>query len=327
MKIFSKELLLSKKEQVYEAYTVDWSGLSLIKYLGDTTDITKTFSPEYLYSNVYVYNGDMYIATNKITNSGKVTAATGRTGIAIFYIEDGKLYHYNFSAQTATQIGTDTTWYAVCGYTSGNYKGFAANSDGLYYLNTDSVVKVSDITNWNAIVGSGNIRATGRFGYGISEGKLYRLTAYSNGAVQIGSSTDWELVSGGRYGSNSYSFGTNLGNLYSLTTGATQISSDNTWTSISGYALGAYRGLGIDGGKLYLLDGTNATQVGSDTNWVSCSGYATTTEYAIAYTDDAIYGVLSDGSTRKLLDGEFVYCGGMFSSSATSSYGIAIKKK
>jgi len=326
MKVFSKELLMGGKDK-YEAYTLDWSGSNIVKLIGDVTDLSKTFSPEYLYSNVYVYNGDMYIATNKITNSGKVTAVTGRTGLAIFYVEDGKLYYYNFSTQTATQIGTDTTWYAVCGYTSGNYKGFGANSSGLYYLNTNSVVKVSDITNWDMIVGTGVTTTTGRYGYGITEGKLYRLTAYENGAVQIGSSTDWSSVTGGRYGSNGMSYGINLGRLYQLATGATQIGSDNTWTAVSGYSLSNYMAVGVDGGKLYILGSSTQTQVGSATNWISCSGYATTTEYALAYTDDALYGVLSDGSTRKLLDGEFVYCGGMFSSSITSSYGIAIKKK
>ena len=327
MNIFSKKLLLSAKTDKYEAYTINWSSGDMFELLGDVTDLSKTFSPEYSYSNLYVYNGDMYIATNKITNSGKVTAVTGRSGLVIFYVEDGKLYNYNFSTQTATQIGNDTTWYAVCGYTSGNYKGFAANSDGLYYLNTNSVVKVSDVTNWDLIVGTGMTTTTGRYGYGISEGKLYRLTAYEDGAIQIGSSTDWSNVCGGRYGSNGYSFGINLGRLYSLATGATQIGSDNTWTDISGYALSNYRGLGVSDGKLYILGSSTATQVGSATNWIGCSGYATGTEYGLAYTTDALYGILSDGTTIKIMDGEFVYVGGMISSSISSSYGVVIKKK
>lgn len=327
MKIFSKELLLSKKEQVYEVYTVDWSGSNIMKYIGDTTDLTKTFSPEYSYSNVYVFEGNMYLATDKVTNSGKVTSATGRGGTAIFYVEDGKLYHFNYSTNVSTQIGTDTTWSQVCGYTSGNYKGFGVNSSGLYYLNTDSAIQVSNISNWDMIVGTGNTTSTGRFGYGITEGKLYRLVAYTSGPIQIGSSTDWTNVCGGRNTGSTISYGINNGCLYTLGTGATQVGSDNTWTGISGYDYNDYHGMGVNGGKLYVLNSTTITQVGSATNWLSCSGYATTTEYAIAYTDNALYGVLSDGSTRKLMDGEFVYCGGMFSSSITSSYGIAIKKK
>ena len=332
MNIFSLQFLYqpsSPTSYTYEAYYIN---NGIMTSLGIVTDLEKTFAcqDEFIGSNLFVFNGDLYEAGTKVRTSGDITSLTGRTTSSSYYgyfVEDGKLYRFN-SSMTVSQVGSDTNWVRVCGYsgTSNNYRAFAEKSDGLYYISSTTPTQISTLTGWTKIVGYGSTSSSAYRGYGINNGKLYFLYANSSGASQVGTDTTWTDITGSREGSNAYGYGINGGKLYNLSgSSPSQIGTGTTWTKVSGTASSNAYALGLNNGGLYLINGTTATQVGNSTDWENCSGFAyTNDEIALAYDSTALYGVAYDGTITKLMDGDWVYCGENYSSS--NAYGLAIRR-
>ena len=335
MNVLSKELLYKTKTSqsyTYEAYYVLNGTLTS---LGDITDLSKTFSPEdeFIYSNVFVCEGNLYNNGSLVRSGGGITSLTGRTTSSSylgFFVEEGKLYYYN-SSMNITQIGSAVDWIKVCGYasssSSGAYRAFGEASDGLWAIKT-TPSRISTLTNWSKITGYGNTLSANYYGYGINDGKLYYLYANGNGAVQQGNDTTWTDITGSYENGSWYGYGINAGKLYALSGAPTQIGSDANWTKVTGIASGgssAYS-LGINGGKLYRISGTTAVQIGNSADWKNCSGFCRSsgTVHALAYDSSALYGVYGDGTITKLSDGVFVYCGQNY---ADDAYGIVIRRK
>ena len=321
----------------YEAYYINNGTATL---LGTVTDLSKTFAcqDEYAFSNMFVYEGDLYERGTKVRTSGNITALSGRTGSSSYYgffIEDSKLYRFN-SSLSISLINTEKTWLKVCGRastSSGPYRAFAETTDGLYHLKYTSSggpVKISDLTGWTKITGVGHYSSNSDYGYGIHNGNLYYLNSNYDTVYKQGTDDTWTDITGG-YEDNGdwHGYGINAGKLYKLAGTPTQIGSDTTWTKIGGDSSNntypAYA-IGINGGKLYRINGATATQVGSSADWKGCSGFHLqgSNTLSLAYDSTALYGIGSNGATTKIMDGEFVYCGENYSSS--DGYAVAIRK-
>ena len=331
MNILSKQLLYKPQStppcNTYEAYYINNGTMTS---LGTVTDLSKTFaSDEFIYSNVFVCEGNLYNNGSVVRSNGTITSVTGRSTSSSYYgyfVESGKLFRYN-SSMSINQIGSATDWIKVCGYAnSSSYRAFAEASDGLYMLwGTDSRSRISTLTGWTKITGYGASGNANYYSYGIKDGKLYYLYANGNGAVQQGTDTTWTDITGSYENGSWYGYGINDGKLYALSGTPTQIGSDTTWTKVSGTSSssGTARALGLNNGKLYTIYGTTVTQVGSSADWQNCSGYCGSTARAIACDSSALYSIQTDGTTTKLLDGDFIYCGQNYD---TSGYAVVIRR-
>jgi len=309
----------------YEAYYIHSGTMTS---LGETTDLSKTFASqdEFAYSNMFVFNGDLYKDGSKVRTSGNITSLTGRSESGSgwgFFVEDGRCYNFG-QGMGIDPVGSATDWIKVCGESDGStYRGFGEASDGLWAIRS-SASNVSTLTGWTKITGYSRTSGTSYYGYGIHNGALYYLYANGNGAVQQGSDTTWTDITGSYENGSWYGYGINAGKLYRLAGTPTQVGTDTTWTKISGTASSSSYVLGINGGKLYRISGTTAVQVGNSTDWKNCSGRGySTTSYGLAYDSSALYGISAESST-KLMDGNWVYCGGNYSSNA---YAVAIRRK
>ena len=320
--------------EVYEAYYINNGTITL---LGDVTDLSKTFAPqdEFIYSNLFVYEGDIYYNAIKSSNSltWDIKCLSGRTTSTSYYVfgihefpygDELMIYQPDSNGDLYLDTSKSGPWYKVCGYASGRTVGFAEKGDGLYYVRT-SVSRISTLTNWTKITGYGNTSNANYYGYGINNGALYYLYANGNGVVQQGTDTTWTYITGSYENGSWHGYGINAGKLYALSGTPTQIGSATNWTKVSGtaYTSGTARSLGINDGKLYTIYGTTATQVGSSTDWKDCSGYCGSTAKGLAYNSTALYGISRDGTTTKLMDGDFVYCGENYDSDA---YAVAIRR-
>lgn len=301
--------------------------------LGTITDLSKTFAcrDEFIYSNLYVFEGDLYADTTKITTSGKVTWVTGRTTSSSYYsyyIEDGKLMRLTSSLVTS-QVGTDTTWTKCCGYTStsstGKERAFVLNSTGLYFIDrNNNLTLASDITDWDMIYGYGETGTANYFGYGISQGKLYYLYANGSGAVQQGTDTTWSKVGASYENGSWYGLGINGGKLYRLKTTQEQIGSDTTWTDIGcGGVSSSFKPPAINNGALYNISSSDTNLVDNTQTWLKCSGFSTTALHSLAYSTSGLYGITSNQNMTLLDSGNYVYCGENYDSTAIA---IAIKR-
>lgn len=338
MNILSKQLLYVPSSTptippsyTYEAYYV-FNGTATL--LGNVSDLSKTFAAqdEFIYSNVFVFDGDLYNNGTKVTTGRNITSLTGRSTSSSYYgffVDDGKLFRYNSSMNIA-QIGSATDWIKVCGYTStsssGVYRSFGEASDGLWIINQSSASRISTLTGWTKITGYGSTSSANYYGYGINDGKLYYLYANGNGVVQQGTDTTWTDITGSYENGSWYGYGINNGKLYRLSGTPTQVGSATNWTDISGTSStssSAYC-LGINGGKLYKINGTTASQIGSATDWESCSGFCRSGIYGLATASDGLYDVTSnDGRTRLSASTDWVYVGENYS---TSAYAVAIRR-
>lgn len=333
MNILSKQLLYKPQTpsvETYEAYYINNGTMTL---LGDITDLSKTFAPQddFIYSNLFVYEGNLYENGVAVTTGRNITYLTGRTTSSSYYgyfIDDGKLYRFN-SSMSISQVGTNSNWLKVCGYTStsGNYRSFAEASDGLYVINSDSTTtKISTLTGWTKITGYGSTSSSSYYGYGIHNGALYYLYANGNGAVQKGESTAWLDITGSREGTSWYGYGIDGGKLYKLSGTPSQTGTGIYFTKVSGTASSSAYAMSIIMGALRLLRNTTTTKIASSTDWQNFSGFCLSSgTYALAYDSTALYGILGDATTTKLMDGNWVYCGGNYSSG--DAYGIAIRRK
>ena len=340
MNILSLQLLYkeSTPQQVYEAF---WVNNGVATKLGDITDLSKTFASAYS-SACYVFDGDLYYNIERITTGRNISCFTGlltAASVYSYFIEEGKLYWVNRAngQSTITQIGSDSDWLKLTGYSSGANCVIAEKSDGLYSISNMTVAQISTLTGWSKIVGSANTGSANYYGYGIKDGKLYYIYANGDGVVQKGSDTTWSDISG--YG-NIFSaiycgYGINNGKLYALGTTIAQVGSDTNWSKISGVSYSpsnvSNRGCGFGikaDGKLYTLFETTATQVGSSADWQNCSGKASSSNKGLIYDSTSLYSIMFDRTTTKLLDGDFVYCDGDFgTNSTTGAYAIAIRRK
>lgn len=336
MNILSKQLLYTQntpQQYSYKAYYINNGTATL---LGDVTDLAKTFAceDEQIWSNVFVYEGNLYNNGSVVYSGGDITSMSGRTSSSSYYgffIASNKLYRFN-SSMSITQVNTAKTWLKVTGQssTSGSgYRAFAETTDGLYHVkySTDGgPLKISDLTGWTKISGWGDATTDNYYGYGIHNGNLYYLNSNYDTVYKQGSDDTWTDITGAYEDSGSwYGYGINNGKLYKLAGTPTQVGTDTTWTMIRGDATNSSaHAIGINNGKLYIIQNTTATQVGSSADWKGCSGFSLNSgTYSLAYDSSALYGILGTGSVTKIMDGEFVYCGENYSGSA---YGIAIRK-
>ena len=354
MNFFSKQLLYAPAStpteppttppaQEYEAYriTIDPSSdgttySAVVDNLGTITDLSKTFSSadESTPTPAYVFEGDLYLGDTKITTSGKVTAYSGcfNSSYYGFYIEDGKLMRLKFDTKETLQMGEDTTWSKVSGYTSTStlsfgtrYRAFGVNSSGLYSIEPTTTTQVSTITSWDKIVGYG-ATSSSYYGYGISNGTLYSLYASGSGATQVGSDTDWVDI----VGSSSTGYGLRSNKK------AYVISSMNAEHSTVAKISGQWGNVGT-GASLTLYTNNNlylAGSMGTAFNVVDCCGMCTTNYNNATVADKQGAVIKADGlrifpanwgSSTPLISGEFVYVGG--TATKTGCYIIAIKKK
>lgn len=334
MNILSSQLLYEPQSgpttppsYAYEAYYINNGTMTS---LGTVADLSKTFAPqdEFIITNLFVYEGDLYKNGSKSRSNGNMTYLTGRTtssGYYGYFIEDGKLYRFT-SSLGISQVGSDSDWIKVCGYSGamfGTDRAFAEKSDGLYYISNTTPALVSNLTGWTKITGYGNTGSANYYGYGIHNGALYYLYANGNGAVQKGSDTTWSDITGSCENGSWYGYGINAGKLYALNGTPSQIGVDTNWTKVSGTSSTSAYSLGLNGGKLYRIANSSATQIGNSADWKNCSGFNHSSCYSLAYDSTALYGILGDGTTTKLMDGEFIYCGGNYSSDA---YGVVIRR-
>ena len=333
MNILSKQLLYKPQTPTVETYEAYYINNGTMTLLGDVTDLSKTFAPpdEFIYSNVFVFDGDLYTNGSRTTTGRNITSVTGRTTDSNYYgyfIENGALYKLD---TPSFPISSNTNFIKVCGYGSvaalwsRTYSGFIDASDGLYQVYATSYSQISTLTGWTKITGYGHNNNTSYYGYGIHNGALYYLYANGNGVVQQGTDTTWTDITGSYENGSWYGYGINDGKLYALSGTPTQIGSDTNWTKVSGTASSSAYALGINGGKLYRISGTTATQLGSATDWLDCSGFATSGYYGLAIASDGLYTVSNSGGRTRISSlTDWVYVGGTTGSNA---YAVAIRRK
>jgi len=352
MRIFSNQLIYTPQStpteppipSEYEVYRINTDSTN---YLGTITDLSKTFScgdncNESV--NTYVYDGTWYYlndSSQPVTrdNGTNIISATGGSKGSNSYsgavVNSSNEVYATSGDSITTRVSTMGVMVSGSASSSSQFYTLLTNGKIWGYDGSGSFSVVTNITGWSKITGSksGTTSSPSRFGYGLNEGKLYYLTPYSEGTIQIGTDTTWTDITGGYEGSNTYGYGINNGKLYALNSNpVTQVGSDTTWTKISGYskvgsgmfAQPAYA-LGISAGKLYSLNGTTATQIGTSSDWKGCGGFYTNSARALAYDSTALYYITSSGAT-KLLDGRFVYCGGNYQTTGNTC-AIAIKVK
>lgn len=142
-------------------------------------------------------------------------------------IAGGKLYYiYTTANGGITQQGSDETWTDVSGgYISSTQYGFGINAGKLYALSTTQT-QVGTDTTWTKISGyskkgSGFLNQPA-YALGINNGALYGINATT--ATQIGSSTDWKGCSGCYSSTTQRALAYDSSALYYITTsGATKI--------------------------------------------------------------------------------------------------------
>ena len=135
----------------------------------------------------------------------------------------------------------------------------------------------------------------------ILNGKLYKVS--NNTLVTVGENDNWSFIVGWRAYAESYDYGINNGQLYSIKgNGGSPVllNSDTTWQTISGdYVTTGYLSYGINGGKLYRIYQTILSQIGSDTTWSALSGvYWSDSCYVYGINDGKLYSIQGTTATQ-----------------------------
>lgn len=175
----------------------DWSFLGAISYTssinGSITAIRNgmLFEAQYLQGETGLFQ---YYGTD--TDWQTVIREPG-VG-ASFGIKNGALYYLNTSSYG--QVGTNTGWTAISGH-MGTFYGYYAvgiNNGKLYkigdYINNVTATQLGTDSGWTAI--SGTHYNTEYPGYGIMNGKLYRINVQTGVLSRVGTSSDWLDVFG-----------------------------------------------------------------------------------------------------------------------------------
>lgn len=228
------------------------------------------------------------------------------SGLAIS--DAGQLYMKDPSTGSWAQIDPDTTWTAVAGFACSSVwylqtYAYAIKDGGLYSVKYDRqaseifVARIGTDSDWTAISGyssqvlGGTNNQWFAHGFGIRDGKLYKLSAST--ATQVGISAGWTAVSGVAYQEiigtenptyyKAIAYGICDGRLYHLPTtygdiGVVAIGTSSDWTFISGYGFSCFDSsyvegsydlctYGICGGQLHRVMYDSENIGGDKTDW------------------------------------------------------------
>lgn len=225
-----------------------------------------------------------------------------------YVILNGKLFYYDGS--TLSQVGSDSTWTAITGYSRNGTYGYGINNGRLYKLTGTTATQVGSLTGWQLITGDSTAGVGAIIGTCVINNNIVLMkidnTTVSNITSNATGWTDIEgLVSSGS-SSSVCNYGLANGYLYYFTTGVNKMAVSGAtsalWSNVTmtspgaGYAV--YNGklyylsastattkasyptgftdiagsYGIASGSLYSLSNTSATKVGTATNWTKISG-------------------------------------------------------
>lgn len=85
----------------------------------------------------------------------------------------------------------------------------------------------------------------------------------------------------------------------------TLVSDSGTWTEVSGTSAGGGAAVGINNGRLYMLQSTNVTPIGTDTTWQRVSGSISSTDKALGINNGKLYTITYNNAT--LLDDTYTW--------------------
>lgn len=271
---------------------------------GEEADVTVDAVLGVKNNKLYLVDSDVVKIMSSATRWSGFASCNNANNKYAHAVENGavKLITPTGSSKVTAMDGSSSDAY-TCVSGTGSW-GLGIKNGKLMYLAGYNYGQIGSQSGWTAC---SSYAVSGRLGYGIRSGYLYRIsrdTSYH--ATQVGSSSQWTAISG--FSSDSaggQALGICNGALYLLTETTQNQVTGSGYTKISGMCLGtAIKGYAIDGnGALWMISNTGArTAVDSgSTGWTDIrGGYDPQNgRYAIALKGAAAY--LLDGASATLI--------------------------